>query len=120
MKPPRPPKTDSRLLGTWRSDKKRTLKEWAFKPNTAPKRRRFIRAIFGKVRVTYTRKRVRFVLGKWQHVGDYRILGRDPHSLAIMYWDMGQEWRVQHIHFDSSDSYWVPVGWNREFFRRVK
>jgi len=109
-----------RLLGTWRSDKQRTLKEWAFKPNAARKHRKTIRGVFGKLRITYTRKRMHWVLGKWKHTSEYRIVGRDAYSLAIMYWDMGQEWRVCYIHFDSKNSYWVPIGWNRESFKRVR
>ena len=121
MLPPRPPKTDQRLLGTWRSDKQRTLKEWAFKPRTARKYRRTIRDLFGKLRITYTRKQIRWVLGDWQQTQKYQIVGRDACSLAIVYWDpLEQDWRIQYIRFDGRDSYWVPIGWNREFFKRVR
>ena len=115
------PKTDGRLLGTWRSDKRRTLKEWAFKPGLARRHRQRFRGIFGRLKITYTRRRIHSVLGRWRYAGQYHVIGRDANSVAIMYWDvLCQEWQIEHIHFDGKDSYWVSVGWNREFFRRVR
>jgi hypothetical protein len=120
LKAPCPPKTDKRLLGTWRSDKDRTLKEWAFKATATRKHRRVIRGVFGKLRITYTRKYIHYVLGDWRQKSAYRIICRDPYSIAILYWDsMGEEWRAEYIRFDGKNSYWVPVGYNREFFKKV-
>jgi len=120
LTPPRVPKTDKRLLGTWRSDRQRTLKEWSFPPGTTRKHRRFLRGIFGKLRLTFTRKHIQYVLKDWRHVAEYRVIGRDAYSVATISLDfLGKEWHVEHIHFDGKNSFWISVGRNREFFKRV-
>lgn len=114
-------KTDRRLLGTWRSDRRRTLKEWRFRRPLSPVRRKAFLKIFGKLQLTYTRKRMRGVLGDHRFARSYEVLACDSDSVAIRYYDdvLMQEWRIAHIHFEK-DHYWVSVGPNREWFKRVK
>src|SRR2546428_2453178 len=57
----RTPKTDSRLLGTWRSDRLPTVTEWRFSKRLTPERRRKFLDSFGHLRITYTRTRIKGV-----------------------------------------------------------
>lgn len=50
----------------------------------------------------------------------YEIVARNSFSLVIQY--QGQiegEWCIYHIHFEK-DKYWIPIGGNREWFKRLK
>ena len=51
---------------------------------------------------------------------EYEVLAADSDSVAIVYLDsVFKERRIQHIHFDG-DHYWIALGRNREFFRRMR
>ena len=116
-------KTDRRLIGTWRSDRRRTLRELRFRPGIPRKKQKTLRGIFGKLQVTYTRNRVRYVLDEYRATRPCEILASDSLSVAIRFHDeITGEWCIQHIHFDprDPDRYWVSFGWNREWFRRVE
>jgi hypothetical protein len=45
------------LVGTWRSDRKRTTEQWVYPKRLADARRKAFEAIFGKMKVRYTRTR---------------------------------------------------------------
>lgn len=115
-------KADKRLLGIWRSDRRRTLAEWRFAKRLSPEKRRKILAIFGKLRVTYTRTRIRGVLGDYRLTQAYELLAADSDTVAIRYHDsqLTGEWLIEHIHFEGSDRYWISLGHCREWFRRIK
>jgi hypothetical protein len=118
---PPTPKTDSRLLGTWQSDRPATIKEWHFPKKITPKLRRWFLNIFGDLSVTYTRTRIRGVFREYRYVQRYELLGVDGDSVAIRYEDLLLDsWCIQHIHFEGADRYWVSVGCNREWFKRVR
>lgn len=118
----RKPKTDSRLLGTWRSDRQPTVAEWRFTKRPTPERRRKFLDIFGHLRVTYTRTRIRGVLRDYRFTQRYEVLAADSDTVAIGYDDaqLTGEWRIQHIHFEGRDRYWIALGRNREWFKRVR
>ena len=117
----RTPKTHSRLLGTWQSDRDRTVSEWRFKKRLTTVRRRKFLDIFGHLRVTYTRTRIRGVLPDYRFTQRYELLAVDSDTVAIRYEDaqVAGEWRIQHIHFEGRNHYWIALGHNREWFRRV-
>lgn len=52
------PRTDRRLLGTWKSDSRQTMKEWTWTKRPSVAKRRKLRAIFGKLEITYTRTKI--------------------------------------------------------------
>ena len=114
-------KTDRRLLGTWRSDRRRTLKEWIWRPGTTPKKRKFIADVFGHLTIRYTRQRTHSNFKGRSDSQPYELIGSDSDSVAIMsYVDWMQERRIYHIHFEGTHHYWVAIGRQREWFRRVK
>jgi hypothetical protein len=116
-------KMDKRLLGTWRSDRRRTLRELQLPRYVQRKTQKPLRALFGKLRLTYTRSHVHYGMDDWQAVRPYKVLATDSRSVAIRYHDeLTGEWLIQHIHFSSldADSYWVTFGFGREWFTRVR
>jgi hypothetical protein len=141
--PPRFPKTDKRLLGTWKSDKRRTFAEWNWKKGATPKKKAKLKSFFGKLEVTYTRTKVISLLRhkKWEQERRYAVLGLDEKSVAIIefgeleiknrrkYWNEGlkiikefcSQPEIKHIHFDKNH-FWVSLGngRNREFFRKTR
>jgi hypothetical protein len=118
---PPTPKTDRRLIGTWKSDRPATIKEWHFPKKITPELRRWFLKIFGDLSVTYTRTRIRGVFREHRYVQRYELLAVDGDSVAIRYEDtlLFGSWRIQHIHFEGCDRYWIALGCNREWFKRV-
>ncbi len=111
---------DRRLIGTWRSDGRRTLKEYSFPEDSTDKDRRRIRRYFGDLILRYTARRIYSRLRDRKGITPYTVIAMDSESVAILYWDsLLEEHRIQHIHFEG-DRFWISLGdRNREFFRRV-
>ena len=125
--PPKAPKIDKRLRGTWRSDSRRTIAEWRFTKRVTPKKRLKFFSLFGKLRLTYTPTRIRGVLGEYEFTQRYERLATDSDSVAIRYEDLpidsaqvSGNWQIQHIHFEGPDHYWISLGGHREWFKRVQ
>lgn len=117
MSPPR--QVDPRLLGVWRSDAALTLAEWVFAEGTTVAQQSRIRSWFGKFRMRYTPARVFTEFESDRTVCPYRVVATDASSVAILRRSEGKN-EIQHIHFIEPSVYWVSVGRNREFFRRVE
>ena len=118
------PKVDRRLLGTWKSDRRRTFQN--FKPRRAcsPQALRRLKAMFGKLVIRYGPKRYYTDFNGRRDWGAYKVVATDSQSVVIRYHDtLSGEDRLTHIHFDG-DFYWIAVaivnGTLREFFRRVR
>ena len=79
---------DKRLLGTWRSDKRQTFREWPWRPRTPAARKRKLKKFFGKLEVRFTVRRIELRLRDWKYVGPYEVLGWDANSVAIRYEDV--------------------------------
>lgn len=111
-----------RLIGTWKSDAKRTMEGWVFRPKTPPARRRAIAGMFGKLTMTFTGSTVVTEYNGRVESSHYRVLGKDSNSVAILSWDDNgpRAGDIQHIHFDESH-FWVLIGKgpNIEWFRRI-
>jgi hypothetical protein len=119
--PTHAPNTEKRLLGTWRSDGPRTVREWRFRPAISRKKRDKFLTIFGKLTVTYTPRLRLWVMDDYRNRHRYEVLACDSRSVAIRYeCPTSGEWLIEHIVFDGSRRYWIPLGNNREWFRRVK
>lgn len=118
---PTQPKSDSRLLGTWQSDRRRTFRHWKPKPGCRPVALRRFKAMFGELVVRWTRKRCYSELGEFRSADPYEVVARDSSSVVIRVWDeFVEEYRVRQIHFEGEDRYWITVSPNlSECFRRV-
>lgn len=113
-------KTDKRLLGTWRSDRRRTLRELRFRPGLGRKHRALVREMFGHLRLTYTRRQVLGVLRDYKFTQPYEVLASDGMSVAIRAHDtLTGEWPIRHIRFHDASHYWISLGYHREWFKKV-
>jgi hypothetical protein len=109
---------DKRLIGTWRSDRRRTMREWVYARPGTPKRRRQTADIFGHLTLRFTKSRLYSEFRGHRDVQDYEIVAADSDSVAIVHWDrLLEERRIQHIHFEG-EHYWITLGRNREWFRK--
>jgi hypothetical protein len=141
---PQFPKTDKRLLGIWKSDKRRTFAEWNWKRKISSQKKAKIRSLFGKLEVTYTRTKVISVLPHrdWGQARRYAMLAMDDTSVAIVKFGeieimnrrkydpenlkmvealFGAKLQIEHIHFEKRH-FWISIGngRNREFFRKIR
>jgi len=114
-------KSDSRLLGAWRSDRRRTFRYFKPKVNCPARSLRKFRALLAS---SSSGGITTSTIPNWtdtkQHTR-YDVLGSDAVSVVIRSRNelVGED-RLQQIHFDG-DWYWValPGGSICEFFRRV-
>ena len=113
---------NKRLLGTWKSDARRTLDGWVFPKGLSPAKRRRFSRIFGQLIVRYTPSRILSDFKGHRTVDRYKVLGRDQGSVAILTWkDDPARGEISHIRF-RDDHYFVMTAAapNVEFFRRVR
>lgn len=112
-------KTDKLLLGTWHSDRRRTLKDWTWRRGWPARKRKKLASIFGHLTLRYTRTRLYSDYQGHKEIEQYEIIAADSDSVAIRRWDtLLEEWRIRHIHFEG-DRYWISIGRQREWFKRV-
>lgn len=114
-------KPDKRLLGTWRSDRRRTLRYFKPKAWCTPSRLRKFKALFGKLVVEWAHGAYHTEFDGHKVTAPYEVVARDSVSVVVQVRDvLSGEDRLQHIHFDG-DYYWVALsgGGICEFFRRV-
>jgi hypothetical protein len=112
----------SLLIGTWRSDRRRTVAQWVYPKRLAAERREMFEAIFGRLEVRFTRTRHSTIYDGQQHSCPYRVIwsreGPTFPQLVVVY-GRGKDERAQQIFFDSPNSYYVQGGKCAEFFKRV-
>jgi hypothetical protein len=112
---------EPRLLGSWRSDAKRTARELAARRDIPAKSKKVLRKLFGRLELRYTRTKCYATLDGNTEALTYTVVARDSDSVAIVTNDPLTGQVVSHIHFTGSHL-WVPVGSGmfREFFKRVR
>ena len=111
---------DKRLLGTWRSDPRRTLNGWVWPRGTTAKQRKLITGLIGHLTIRYTRLRIRSEYKGHKDSQPYEVIGIDTDSVALMVpVDGMEERRIYHVHFEGDNHYWITIGLQREWFRRV-
>lgn len=105
---------DRRLLGTWKSDRKRTFEGHLWPDTATPTVQRRFRAIFGKLVVHWTPKRTTWELDGVRETNTYQVLASDVDSVAVLV-----NGSIYHIHFDGDEYYYLNLGRTMEYFRRV-
>jgi hypothetical protein len=112
---------DSRLLGTWRSDARRTVREIRARRDIPVKRARQLAALFGRLELRFTRTRCYSRLNGHVESRAYKVVAKDSSGVVTVAQDdvLGQS-SISHIHFVDKH-FWINVGTGvfREFFRRV-
>lgn len=108
---------DKRLLGTWRSDKERTVALWKYQKELSPETRERFERIFGKFTLRFTETHIYTEFEDTKDTVPYSVVARDSSSVVIA-WHEEKERSLQHIHFEG-ESYYVLSGYNVEFYKRV-
>ena len=114
-RPAKPIQVDRRLLGSWRSDRRKTMAEFVWPRSMKPDRRKWFAGLFGHLKLRYTPRYLASDLKGFCERDRYEVVAMDADSVAIL-WGAGQ---ILHIHFED-DWYWISLGRNREWFKRVK
>jgi len=114
-------KSDQRLLGTWRSDRARTVQFWGFKKGAriGPVRRKEFAKMFGKLTWRFTRNRCYTKYNEIEHTLSYTVVAADSDSVVLRWGESPDDEQLLQIHFESKGRFHVVSGWNVEFFRRV-
>jgi hypothetical protein len=114
--------TAKQLLGSWRSDRLRTLEFWGFAKKAKPAAKRLFRArnFFGHLEWHVTAKRIRVVYEGQSRSEPYTVMWKDDYRVIVK---IGGTKRVdvRDIHFDGDRHFYMLAGRaNCEFFRRVR
>ncbi|MBN1359869.1 MAG: hypothetical protein JW993_04720 [Sedimentisphaerales bacterium] len=121
---------DTRLLGTWQSDLRKTkqaAREWCDLPEA---KRKKLNLIFGKLRVRFTRTRIyrefdgsNSVFESSKSVVRYQVVAKDYHSVAILapgIFDEDEQ-EIYHIHFEGKYHWvWPDLPAFPEYFKRIE
>jgi hypothetical protein len=111
---------DSRLIGTWKSDGRRTAKEIAARRDLSANKTVKLRSLFGKLELRYTGSRCYSRLGDYVSVNRYTVVAKDEWSAVLVVFIPIAGKHIIHIHFEG-DHYWITLGSGRmrEFFKRI-
>lgn len=108
------------LLGTWRSDKERSLKEWLFAEGKAEAMRSILERDLGNLVHHFSRALYETYSpfeNRWFR-GRYRVAWSNKEAVFIVTGPKNQE-QGQLINFVAPDLYWVHAGKNVEYFSRL-
>ncbi|MBI1176194.1 hypothetical protein GC207_02005 [bacterium] len=131
------PNLQKLLIGTWKSDKRRTLRFChRYHLLMGTKKRRFGN-LFGHLTIRYTRSRVYYTLRETEWSAKYDVIAQDSKSIVLRLhsdslWKQAEPVvvdlvkqlmpaRLQQVHFqlvDDTQYYWIGCGTFCEWFRR--
>lgn len=98
---PTAPLSDPRLFGTWRSDRLRTFRHFRPKPRCRPVMLRKLKALFGRMAVTWDAATYHTALDGFAESHPYEVVASDATSVVIAAVDpISGERRPRHIHFE--------------------
>lgn len=125
------------LIGTWRSDKRRTLAAFHRYHTLEGAEKRRVGSLFGKLVLRYTPERLHFSLRGTEWTAKYHVVAADSESVVLRIhsddlWrkavpftaDIVKQMsapRLQHIHFrrgNGYQNYWIGCGTFCEWFKR--
>ena len=111
---------DKRLLGTWKSDARRTLSDLRARRDIPAATRKVLEPLFGKLELRFTPTRCWHTLDGYTACEPYIIVAKDESSVATVSRVLETD-AITHIHFIEEDVFWIHVGTGkfREFFSRV-
>ena len=115
--------TDTRLLGTWQSDLRKTSQDARDRCGIPAAKRKKFKLLFGRLRVRFTRTRIYSECEGRKSVTPYRVAAKDAHSVAILAPGLldPDEQEIYHIHFEGR-YYWIRLALANfpEYFRRIE
>ena len=114
-------KYDARLIGTWKSDRRRTFQHFQPKAGTSPDKLRQLKAMFGQLVIDWGRGKYQTELEGRCDSGVYEVIASDATSVVVRLQEPainGED--LQQIHFDGNH-YWVAAsGTLIEWFCRLE
>jgi hypothetical protein len=108
---------DSRLIGTWRSDREMTMKYRKFDDNVSPETRERFAQIFGKLTWRFTASEFFYANGDLQFSEPYRVVDKDYHSVVVSLQGHDAA-RLLYVQFEG-DYIISAAGHSVEYFKRV-
>jgi hypothetical protein len=116
------PKWDSRLIGTWKSDRRRTFTHWRPRKSSSSKSYEKLKSLFGKLQIRWARGKYYTDFDGVKDTHSYEILAVDRQSVVIRISEANLVFdELVQIRFDGDDRYWIALGNGLcEYFKRVK
>jgi len=109
---------DARLIGKWKSDKRRTMQDVAARRDISARSRSVLKRILGKLELRYTRTHVHSTFEELSDVERYEVVAKNDSSVVTVSVHPLYGKRIQHKHFDGQ-YYWVSLGRYREYFKHI-
>lgn len=112
---------DRRLIGTWKSDGRKTAEEIAARRDIPANKKQTLQKIFGKLEIRYTATQCYSQFGDHVSVSRYQVVAKDSSSVALVVLNPVAGKQIVHIHFEGN-RYWITLGSGRmrEWFKRIK
>lgn len=104
---------DKRLLGTWKSDVRMTMRD--IRNRRDIKHYDKVKTLFGKTTVRYTRMRIYVNSEDYKSVEPYQVVAKDATSVAILV----DGYEIYHINFEGK-YYWICLGKFRDYYRKIE
>ncbi|QDT11098.1 hypothetical protein [Planctomycetes bacterium K23_9] len=121
-----PRATDARLIGTWVSDKERTME--GLGPQVTDEQREVLNDVFGKLKITYNAHEYVYEMDGESSSVPYSVIGSDDYSLVIQdhsppipEMEMLNMSSFTKIYFEGPDVYYVDTELSSytEYFKRL-
>jgi|ERR1700674_347821 len=111
---------DYRLIGTWRSDARKTALDIAVRRDISAKKKKKLLSIFGKLELRYTPTHCYSSYEGTTSANRYKVVAKDSSSVALVVENPIMGEHIVHIHFEGA-YYWILLGSGRmrEFFKRI-
>ncbi len=113
---------DDRLIGTWISDKEKTLCVMEKSRNLTEKQRNWFEQNLGKLRIKYTKDNVTIWFDDEPMTEKLKIIATDSDSVVLLGNDpFDEEAKLVMVTFEDNDNYWVysDLGNYVEYFKRI-
>jgi hypothetical protein len=116
-----PTEFDARLLGTWKSDRRKTFKTFRPKPGASPAAIKRLKAMFGKLIIRWGKGNYFTELDGHRDSFKYEVVAREMDSVVIRVQDsLLCQPQIRLITFEG-DYYYISLGAHMsEYFRRVR
>lgn len=111
---------DQRLLGTWRSDRRRTARDINARSDIPKNKRAQLIAIFGHLSLRYTSTRCYSSFRGHTESCAYKVVAKNADGVLVVRPgdSLTGDDSLQHVRFEGRH-YWVSLGAFREYFRRI-
>ena len=112
---------DRRLVGTWKSDRRRTFRDFHPRKGVSEERIRKLKSLFGKLEVRYGYRLMHTTYDGMENKTAYKLVASDADSVVIRYYDSTfHEYRIRQLHFEGEYMWLAISGGLCEYFRRVQ